>query len=101
MELLVASAVGMMTACWGLSDPAPAQLSGDRRAGAAVLCGQRVHLCLWPSGHRPAADLFAKYAEGYTDPLTQALVLTAIVIFFRDDGGDRDDVVGRVSGNRA
>lgn len=51
--------------------------------GTALLT-YAVNLFLFASG-RLAVDLppiYSKYAEGYTDPLPQALVLTAIVISF-------------------
>jgi multicomponent K+:H+ antiporter subunit C len=52
------------------------------RARAAVLCGERVHLRLGPAGGE-RAPILDKYGDGiYTDPLPQALVLTAIVISF-------------------
>ena len=47
----------------------------------ALLRGQRVPLRLGAPRGRPAAD-HATGADAYTDPLPQALVLTAIVISF-------------------
>lgn len=81
MELLVASAVGMMTAC-GL------YLILRKRTfpvivGLAIL-SYAVNVFIFASG-RVAIGLpgiISEGAAGYTDPLTQALVLTAIVISF-------------------
>ncbi len=81
MELLVASAVGMMTA-------AGVYLILRQRTfpvivGLAFL-SYAVNVFIFASG-RLAVDLppiLSKTAPGYADPLTQALVLTAIVISF-------------------
>ena len=81
MELLVASAIGVLTAA-GIylvlrlhTFPVILGLS---------LLTYAVNVFLFASG-RLAIDLppvLSKTAEGYTDPLPQALVLTAIVISF-------------------
>ncbi len=81
MELLVASAVGMMTA-------AGVYLILRQRTfpvivGLAFL-SYAVNVFIFASG-RLTVDLppiLTKTALGYADPLTQALVLTAIVISF-------------------
>ena len=80
MELLVASAVGLMTACG-------VYLTLRKRTfpvivGLAML-SYAVNVFIFASG-RLAIGLPAIITEGaaYTDPLTQALVLTAIVISF-------------------
>lgn len=80
MELLVASAIGMMTACG-------TYLVLRKRTfpvivGLAML-SYAVNVFIFASG-RLAIGLPAIITEGasYTDPLTQALVLTAIVISF-------------------
>ena len=81
MEALVASAIGVLTA-------AGVYLILRRRSFpvivGTVLLSYAVNLFLFASG-RLAIDLppiYSKYAAGYTDPLPQALVLTAIVISF-------------------
>ncbi|MFC2970315.1 Na+/H+ antiporter subunit C [Acidimangrovimonas pyrenivorans] len=81
MEILVASAVGLMTA-------AGIYLVLRLRTfpvivGMAML-SYAVNLFLFATG-RIAIDMppiLSKTAAGYTDPLPQALVLTAIVISF-------------------
>ncbi len=80
MELLVASAVGLMTACG-------VYLTLRRRTfpvivGLAML-SYAVNVFIFASG-RLAIGLPPIITDGasYTDPLTQALVLTAIVISF-------------------
>ncbi|RUS58994.1 Na+/H+ antiporter subunit C [Pseudorhodobacter sp. E13] len=80
MELLVASAVGMMTACG-------VYLILRKRSfpvivGLAML-SYAVNVFIFASG-RVAIGLPPIITDGaaYTDPLTQALVLTAIVISF-------------------
>ncbi|QCO56017.1 Na+/H+ antiporter subunit C [Pseudorhodobacter turbinis] len=81
MELLVASAVGMLTAC-GL------YLILRKRTfpvivGLAVL-SYAVNVFIFASGRLAIGmpGIISADAAGYTDPLTQALVLTAIVISF-------------------
>ncbi|MDZ4135659.1 MAG: Na+/H+ antiporter subunit C [Paracoccaceae bacterium] len=81
MEILVASAVGLMTS-------AGVYLILRKRTfpvivGLAML-SYAVNVFIFASG-RLTIDLppiLRDGAEGYTDPLTQALVLTAIVISF-------------------
>lgn len=81
MELLFASAVGLLTAC-GI------YLILRRRSFPVIiglsLLSYAVNLFLFASGrlavNRP--PLLHEGAEGYTDPIPQALVLTAIVISF-------------------
>ena len=99
MELLVASAVGLMTA-------AGVYLI-LRRAAFPVILGlamlsYAVNVFIFASGRLAIGlpPMLLKGGHGYTDPLTQALVLTAIVISFGDDGGDRADGAWRLSGNR-
>ncbi|MFV0361442.1 Na+/H+ antiporter subunit C [Tropicimonas sp.] len=81
MEILLALLIGLQTAC-GL------YLVMRRRTFSVIigtaLLTYAVNLFLFASG-RIAIDLppiYSKYAEAYTDPLPQALVLTAIVISF-------------------
>jgi multicomponent K+:H+ antiporter subunit C len=81
MEYLVSSAVGLMTA-------AGVYLILRRRhfpviLGLAML-SYAVNLFLFASGRVVIGlpPILDKAAPGYTDPLTQALVLTAIVISF-------------------
>lgn len=81
LEFLVASAIGLLTACGvylvlrGRTFPVV--------LGLAFL-SYAINLFLFSMGrlvvNRP--PLFDKMAESYTDPLPQALVLTAIVIAF-------------------
>jgi multicomponent K+:H+ antiporter subunit C len=81
MEILVASAVGTLTA-------AGIYLILRFRTFPVIvglaLLSYAVNVFIFASGRlavgRP--PVLAKAAEGYTDPLTQALVLTAIVISF-------------------
>ena len=81
MEMLVASAIGIMTA-------AAVYLILRRRTFAVVLgmtmLSYAINLFLFAMGRlvvgRP--PIFEKNAAVYTDPLPQALVLTAIVISF-------------------
>lgn len=81
MELLVASAVGLLTA-------AGVYLILRRQSFPVILglalLSYAVNLFIFASGRlalgRP--PVLAEGAPGYTDPLTQALVLTAIVISF-------------------
>ncbi len=81
MELLVASAVGLMTACG-------VYLILRKRTfpvivGLAML-SYAVNVFIFASGRLAIGlpAIITKAPEGYTDPLTQALVLTAIVISF-------------------
>ena len=83
MELLVASGIGVLTAVGRLPDPAA------RRRFPVILgltfLSYAVNLFLFAMGRLvvdqpPIVD--AGRARGYTDPLPQALVLTAIVISF-------------------
>lgn len=81
MELLVASAVGLMTACG-------VYLTLRKRSfpvivGLAML-SYAVNVFIFASGRLAIGlpAIITKDAVGYTDPLTQALVLTAIVISF-------------------
>ena len=81
MELLVATAIGVLTA-------AGVYLVLRRRTFPVIiglsLLTYAVNVFLFASG-RLALNLppvLSKSAEGYTDPLPQALVLTAIVISF-------------------
>jgi len=81
MELLVAAAVGLMTA-------AGVYLVLRRRTFPVILglslLTYAVNVFLFASGrlvvNRP--PILSETAPGYTDPLPQALVLTAIVISF-------------------
>ena len=81
MELLVASGVGVLTASRHLSGAARADLPAGAGPDLPVLRGQRLPVRDGPAGGGPAAD-HQQDAAGYTDPLPQALVLTAIVIGF-------------------
>ena len=81
MELLVASAIGVLTA-------AGVYLVLRKRTFSVILglslLSYAVNVFLFATG-RLAIDMppvLDKAAEGYTDPLPQALVLTAIVISF-------------------
>jgi multicomponent K+:H+ antiporter subunit C len=81
MELLVASAIGMMTAC-GI------YLVLRKRTfpvivGLAIL-SYAVNVFIFASGRLAVGMpvIITEGAAGYADPLTQALVLTAIVISF-------------------
>ena len=81
MEALLALVIGLQTA-------GGVYLVLRRRTFSVIigtaLLTYAVNLFLFASG-RLAVDLppiYSKYAEGYTDPLPQALVLTAIVISF-------------------
>ena len=81
MEMLVASAIGIMTA-------AAVYLILRRRTFAVVLgmtmLSYAINLFLFATGRlvRGAPPVLADGATTYTDPLPQALVLTAIVIGF-------------------
>ncbi|WP_136443393.1 Na+/H+ antiporter subunit C [Pacificoceanicola onchidii] len=83
MEALVASAIGVLTACG-------VYLILRLRVFAAILgislLSYAVNVFLFSTGRLAtgAAPILDKYAENpvYTDPLPQALVLTAIVISF-------------------
>ncbi len=81
MELLVASAIGTMTAC-GI-------YLILRRTTFPVIVGlamlsYAVNVFIFASGRLALAmpPIYDPATKGYTDPLTQALVLTAIVISF-------------------
>jgi multicomponent K+:H+ antiporter subunit C len=81
MELLVAIAVGLMTA-------AGVYLILRRHTFPVILglalLSYAVNLFIFASGRIVIGlpPIIEKAATGYTDPLTQALVLTAIVISF-------------------
>lgn len=81
MEMLVASAIGIMTA-------AAVYLILRRRTFAVVLgmtmLSYAINLFLFATGRlvRGAPPVLADGVATYTDPLPQALVLTAIVIGF-------------------
>lgn len=81
MELLVASAVGVLTA-------AGVWLILRRRTFPIILglmlLSYAVNVFIFASGRLAIGQppILADGAPGYTDPLTQALVLTAIVISF-------------------
>ena len=81
MELLVASAVGTMTACG-------TYLILRHRTFPVVvglaLISYAVNIFIFASGRIAIGmpPLLTSDAGGHTDPLTQALVLTAIVISF-------------------
>jgi len=81
MELLVASAVGLLTA-------AGVYLILRRHSFPVILglalLSYAVNLFIFASGRVVTGlpPIISKTATGYTDPLTQALVLTAIVISF-------------------
>ena len=81
MELLVASAIGILTA-------AAVYLILRRRSFAVVLgmtmLSYAINLFLFSTGRlvRGAPPVLSDGAPAYTDPLPQALVLTAIVIGF-------------------
>ena len=81
MEILLASGVGVMTA-------AGVYLVLQRRSFSVILglalLSYAVNLFLFASGRLAIGlpPILTKDAAGYTDPLTQALVLTAIVISF-------------------
>lgn len=81
MEALLATAIGLQTAA-GLY--LMLRLRSFPVIVGTALLTYAVNLFLFASG-RLAINLppiYSKYAEGYTDPLPQALVLTAIVISF-------------------
>jgi multicomponent K+:H+ antiporter subunit C len=81
MELLVASAIGMMTACG-------VYLTLRKRTFPVIvglaLLSYAVNVFIFASGRLAIGlpAIITSDAAGYTDPLTQALVLTAIVISF-------------------
>jgi multicomponent K+:H+ antiporter subunit C len=81
MEMLLASGVGLMTA-------AGVYLVLQRRSFSVILglamLSYAVNLFIFASGRLAIGlpPILSKDAAGYTDPLTQALVLTAIVISF-------------------
>ncbi|MFN4171514.1 MAG: Na+/H+ antiporter subunit C [Pseudorhodobacter sp.] len=81
MELLVASAIGVMTAC-GIY-LILRQRSFPVIVGIALLT-YAVNVFLFASGRLSIGlpPILRDEATGYADPLTQALVLTAIVISF-------------------
>jgi len=81
MELLVASAIGVMTAC-GIY-LILRQRSFPVIVGLALLT-YAVNVFIFASGRLTIGlpPILRDEATGYTDPLTQALVLTAIVISF-------------------
>lgn len=81
MELLVASALGLLTA-------AGVYLMLRQRTFPVIvgltLLSYAVNVFIFASGRLVTnlPPIIDKYANGYTDPLPQALVLTAIVISF-------------------
>lgn len=81
MEMLVASSIGIMTA-------AGVYLILRRRTFPVILglgmLSYAVNVFIFASGRLAVGmpPILSKSASGYTDPLTQALVLTAIVISF-------------------
>jgi len=81
MEILVASAVGVLTA-------AGVYLILRLRSFSVILglamLSYAVNLFLFSTGRLTVglSPILSKTAQGYTDPLPQALVLTAIVISF-------------------
>lgn len=81
MELLVASAVGLLTACG-------TYLVLRKRTFPVIvglsMLSYAVNVFIFASGRLAIGlpPIITGSAEGYTDPLTQALVLTAIVISF-------------------
>jgi multicomponent K+:H+ antiporter subunit C len=81
MEFLVASGIGMMTACGVYL--ILRQRSFPVIVGLALL-SYAVNVFIFASGRLAIGlpPLISESAQGYTDPLTQALVLTAIVISF-------------------
>ncbi|MBL4915669.1 Na+/H+ antiporter subunit C [Szabonella alba] len=81
MELLVASAIGLMTAC-GIYLMLR-QRSFPVIVGLAMIT-YAVNVFLFASGRLTLGlpPILRDDAAGYTDPLPQALVLTAIVISF-------------------
>ena len=96
MEALVASAVGIMTA-------AGIFLILRRRTFPVILglslITYAVNVFLFATGRLAlnAPAVLNKYKDvPYTDPLPQALVLTAIVISFGMDRRDRDDLTQRI-----
>jgi multicomponent K+:H+ antiporter subunit C len=85
MELLVASAIGLVTACG-------VYLMLRGRTFSVVLgltlIGYAVNVFIFVMGRLAVGvpPLVAEGAAGYADPLPQALVLTAIVIGFGTTG---------------
>jgi multicomponent K+:H+ antiporter subunit C len=81
MEILLASAIGLLTAC-GI------YLILQQRTFPVILglslVSYAVNLFLFASGRIAIGlpPILSKTAAGYADPLPQALVLTAIVISF-------------------
>lgn len=81
MEILVASALGLLTT-------AGVYLMLRQRTFPVIvgltLLSYAVNVFIFASGRLVTnmPPIYSKYAEGYTDPLPQALVLTAIVISF-------------------
>ena len=81
MEFLVASGIGVLTASGVYLMLRRHTFPGHHRADAAVLRRERVPVRHGPARDRAGADR-AEGRDAYTDPLPQALVLTAIVISF-------------------
>jgi multicomponent K+:H+ antiporter subunit C len=84
MEEVIAIAIGVLAASgvWLILRP---DLPGGHGPVPAVLWRQPVHLQHGQPVHRQGADHQGRRAQDllhYTDPLPQALVLTAIVISF-------------------
>lgn len=81
MELLVASAVGVLTA---VGVYLILRLRSFPVILGLAMLSYAVNVFLFATGRLTVGlpPILSKYAEGYTDPLPQALVLTAIVISF-------------------
>ena len=81
MELLVASAVGVLT---GAGVYLILRLRSFPVILGLAMLSYAVNVFLISTGRLTVGlpPILSKYAEGYTDPLPQALVLTAIVISF-------------------
>lgn len=81
MELLVASAVGVLT---GAGVYLILRLRSFPVILGLAMLSYAVNVFLFSTGRLTVGlpPILSKYAEGYTDPLPQALVLTAIVISF-------------------
>ena len=86
MEVVLALAIGVLAGVGRLAAAAAAHLPGDHRPVAAVLRGQPVHLQHGAAARSGPPPIVAKAGPvdpaAYTDPMPQALVLTAIVIGF-------------------
>jgi multicomponent K+:H+ antiporter subunit C len=86
MEIVLAIAIGVLTACGVWLLLRPRTYPGHHGAVAAGLWRQPVHLQHGPPGRGQRARAHPRRARNpaayYTDPMPQALVLTAIVIGF-------------------